>query len=116
MNQKSPFYSPICSKLMTMAERELTSFINAVTELYGVEQAKVSAEVWLGELESTHGLPGFTNQDWRAVTIAASARVANPLLTQGRIFIEYGTENLRGLFTSKTVEFTVPVLKANSHG
>jgi hypothetical protein len=101
---------------MTMAERELASFISAVTELYGVEQAKLSAEVWLDELESTHGMPGSTNHDWRAVTMAASARVANRLLTQGRIFIESGTEDLEVLFTSKTVEFTVPVLKADSHG
>jgi len=39
-----------CADLMTMAERELSAFFNAVTQLFGSEQAELSAEDWLQEL------------------------------------------------------------------
>lgn len=36
---------------MHMAERELAAFISAATELFGPEQARLSAEDWLEESE-----------------------------------------------------------------
>lgn len=63
--------------LMTMAERELGAFISVVTELFGSEQARVAAEDWLDELVLMETLPGSTSRDWRLITIAASARLAN---------------------------------------
>jgi hypothetical protein len=68
---------PTFAKLMTMAERELGSFISAVTELFGSEQARLAAEDWLDELALMEALPGLTSRDWRLITIAASARLAN---------------------------------------
>ena len=68
---------PTFAKLMTMAERELGAFISAVTELFGSEQAGLAAEDWLDELVLIEALPGLTSRDWRLITIAASARLAN---------------------------------------
>ena len=68
---------PTFAKLMTMAERELGAFISAVTELFGSEQARLATEDWLDELVLMETLPGLTSRDWRSITIAASARLAN---------------------------------------
>ena len=61
-----------------MAERELSAFFNAVTELYGPEQAEASAEDWLRDLMASNGLPTST-QEWRVLTIAAAAQLASRL-------------------------------------
>ena len=68
-----------CACLMSMAERELGAFISAVTELYGPEQATISAEDWLDELESIGRIPGSTTREWQLITIAESARLARRL-------------------------------------
>lgn len=68
---------PTFAKLMTMAERELGAFISAATELFGSEQVRLVAEDWLDELVLMETLPGLTSRDWRSITIAASARLAN---------------------------------------
>jgi hypothetical protein len=73
--------SPANADLMVSAERGLGAFIRAVTELFGPEQARLAAEDWVDELESTDALPGSTGRDWRAVTVAASARLARRLNT-----------------------------------
>lgn len=62
-----------------MAEHELWAFISAVKELFGPDQAQLSAVDWLDELESMDIQPGSTSRDWRAVTMAAAARLANRL-------------------------------------
>jgi hypothetical protein len=59
-----------------MAERELSAFFNAVTELYGSEQAKASADDWLYELMTSDDLPDST-REWRMVTIAAATQLAS---------------------------------------
>jgi len=67
---------PTFAKLMTMAERELGSFISGVTELFGSEQARLAVEDWLDELELMETLSGLNVRNWRSITIAASARLA----------------------------------------
>ncbi|MGA2743633.1 MAG: hypothetical protein ABSE44_02965 [Candidatus Sulfotelmatobacter sp.] len=62
-----------------LAERELASFLGAVTELFGPEQARISADDWLDESELMDSAPRSTVRDWRAVTVAASARLAHRL-------------------------------------
>jgi hypothetical protein len=62
-----------------LAERELSSFVRAVTELYGPRQAGLSAKDWLDESDSMDIPPFSTERNWRAVTIAASARLAKRL-------------------------------------
>jgi hypothetical protein len=69
-------YVPPCSDLMTMAERELSAFFNAVTQSFGSEQAELSAEDWLQELNGIDGLPTST-RGWRSITAKVSTRLAS---------------------------------------
>ena len=62
---------------MHMAERELFAFVGAVNELFGTEQAKLAAEDWLNESELMDSPPRSTSRDWRAISIAASAKLAD---------------------------------------
>jgi hypothetical protein len=79
MNTKESFSNSICTEQIQMAEREFSAFISAVEESLGPGQAQLSAVDWLDELELMDSQPGTTNRHWRAVTIAASARLANRL-------------------------------------
>jgi hypothetical protein len=65
-----------CADLVTMAEQELSAFFNAVTDLFGLEQAKISAEDWLRELIAIDGLPAST-REWRLITTKVSTRLAS---------------------------------------
>ena len=65
-----------CPDLATMAERELSAFFNAVTQLFGAKQAEISAEDWLHELTETDGLPASA-REWRLITAKASTRLAS---------------------------------------
>jgi len=79
MNPEEEFSNSTYADRMHLAERELASFISAVTELFGPEQARLSADDWLDESELMDSPPRSTGRDWRAVTVAASARLANRL-------------------------------------
>ncbi len=61
---------------MTMAERELSAFFNAVTRVFGSEQAELSAEDWLRELAEIDGLPASA-REWRSITAKVSTRLAS---------------------------------------
>ncbi len=78
-SEHTMFGSSTYADQMHLAERELASFIGAVTELFGPEQAQLSAEDWLDESELIDSPLRSTSRDWRAVTVAASARLANRL-------------------------------------
>ncbi|MGA8619491.1 MAG: hypothetical protein WB660_13370 [Candidatus Sulfotelmatobacter sp.] len=65
-----------CSDLTTMAERELSAFFNAITQLFGWEQAELSAEDWLHELIEIDGLPAST-REWRLITTKVLTRLAS---------------------------------------
>jgi hypothetical protein len=73
-------HTPGCTEVMTMAEQELAAFSGAVSELFGSEQAKLSAEDWLQELVAINSLPA-SNREWRLITIKASARLASRVNT-----------------------------------
>jgi hypothetical protein len=80
MNPFTPYKTstnsdPGCSDFMTMAERELSAFFNAVSQLFGSEQAERSAEDWLHELIEIDGLP-TSDREWRSVTAKVSSRLA----------------------------------------
>jgi len=68
-----------CADLMTMAERELSAFFNAVTQLFGSEQAELSAQDWLHELLAMKRLPASTGE-WRLITAKVATRLANRLI------------------------------------
>jgi hypothetical protein len=72
----SKYSNADCADLMTMAERELSAFFNAVTQLFGSQQAERSAEDWLNELIEIDDLPGST-REWRMISAKASTRLAS---------------------------------------
>ena len=77
MNKEESFRNSTCEDQINVAGRELSAFIRAVTELFGPEQARLSAGDWLDESELVGSPHTATRKEWRAVTIAASARLAN---------------------------------------
>ena len=77
MNSDESFDNSTYADQIHLAERELASFIGAVGKLFGPEQALLSADDWLDESELMDSPPRSTSRDWRAVTVAASARLAN---------------------------------------
>jgi len=66
--------SPRCADFITMAERELSAFFSAVTQLFGSEQAELSAQAWLHELIEIDGLP-TSAREWRLITAKVSTRL-----------------------------------------
>lgn len=81
MNSLAPYKSlknsnSRCADFMTMAERELSAFFNAVTQLFGSEQAELSAQDWLRESSEIDGLPAST-REWRLFTAKVSTRLAS---------------------------------------
>jgi hypothetical protein len=76
---REEFNDPIYEEQVHAAESELSAFVGAVTRLYGAEQARLSAEDWLDESELMDSPRRSTPRDWRAVTVAASAQLANRL-------------------------------------
>ena len=79
MNHNESFSIAKCAEQVHLAEQELSAFMAAVAQLFGPEQARLSAEDWLEESQLIDNPAPATNCDWRAVTIAASARLAHRL-------------------------------------
>jgi hypothetical protein len=79
MNMEESFCDSTYENHIHLAERELSAFIGAVAKLFGPEQAECSTEDWFDESDLMDGPPGSTSRDWRAVTVAASARLASRL-------------------------------------
>jgi len=77
MNGRDSFSELIYEQQTHVAERELASFLAAVTELYGPAQARFAAGDWLEEADLMDSPPRSEVRDWRSVTIAASARIAS---------------------------------------
>jgi hypothetical protein len=103
MNKDESFDNLTYAEQTHLAERELAAFIGAVRELFGPEQARLSAEDWLDESEVMDSPPRSTSRDWRAVTVAASARLAN------RITVARG----RGRLATSTDTKVPPILSSN---
>jgi hypothetical protein len=64
---------------MQIEDCEISAFVRVVTELYGPEQARISEKDWLDESDLLDDPPRSEIRDWHAVTIAASARLADRL-------------------------------------
>lgn len=77
MDEHEAFSNSVYEEQTHSAERELASFIGAVTKMFGPEEARASAEEWLEESELMDSPPLSTSRDWRSVTVAASARLAS---------------------------------------
>jgi hypothetical protein len=65
-----------CPDLMSRAERELSAFFKAVTQLFGKEQAEISADDWLQELIEADGLPAST-RELKWITAKVTTRLAS---------------------------------------
>jgi hypothetical protein len=94
MANKQSFSNPICGAETHGAERELSAFTGAVTELFGTEQARVATEDWLEELTLLDTPSRSKERNWRAVTIAAAARLAKRLdtATHGQSYSSTSTD------------------------
>ena len=77
MNEHESFSDLIYEEQTHLAERELSTFVIEVTESYGPERGKLSAKDWLDESDLMDSPPRSEARNWRAVTVAASARLAN---------------------------------------
>ena len=78
MKERASISDSLYEEELLVAERELSSFLAVVAELYGQEQAALSAEDWLHESALMDRRPPRSEAGkWRAVTIAAAARLAN---------------------------------------
>jgi hypothetical protein len=77
MKKRESFSDLLYEEQFRLAERELSAFIAAVTEMYGPQEAKLAAEDWLDESNLMDRPPRSEARDWRSVTIAASARLAS---------------------------------------
>jgi hypothetical protein len=71
---------PMNDTPVNIAEYELLTFINSVTDLFGPDQNKFLTEIWLDALASMDCMPGPASPDWPLVTLAASVRLAAQLL------------------------------------
>ena len=79
MSTNESFGKLICAEQILMAEDELSAFFTAVKQSFGEDQARLSAEDWLDESRRIDHPKRTTGREWRAVTIAASARMAKRL-------------------------------------
>ena len=62
MNKHESFSDSIYEEQSHVAERELFSFIAAVTELYGPEQAKLAASDWLDQSDLMDSPPDLRSE------------------------------------------------------
>ena len=69
-----------CEQPITVAERELRSFVGSVIDLLGSEGTKLLEDIWLDELAEMERTPEPASPLWRLVSIAASSRLADRLL------------------------------------
>lgn len=83
MNTPEPFSNSVYEEQTHLAEHELSSFIAVVTQSYGPELARLSADDWLDESDLIDSPPRSAPRNWRAVTIAASARLAHRITFNG---------------------------------
>jgi len=63
--------------LFALAEKELGSFVHAVEQLFGPEQARRSAVDWIHEMEVMNWPVGEAIPNWRQATIRASAQLCS---------------------------------------
>ena len=65
---------------VSVAERELRSFVGSVIDLLGPGGAKILEDIWLDELAEMERAPEPASAEWRLVSIAASSRLAGRLM------------------------------------
>jgi hypothetical protein len=76
MDSNLLFCSSIYLEQETKEDEELSAFTRAVADVFGPQQARLSEKDWLDESDSMDTPPLSTVRNWRAVSIAASFRLA----------------------------------------
>ena len=76
MDSNTSFSSSIYQEQETREDEELSAFARAVANLFGPQQTHLSERDWLDESDSMDTPPLSTVRNWRAVSIAASFRLA----------------------------------------
>jgi hypothetical protein len=79
MHEPESFSDLVYEEQTHLAEREPSSFMAAVKASCGPEHVELSAGDWLEESELMDSPPRFETRNWHAVTIAASAKLADRL-------------------------------------
>lgn len=79
MDSNITFSSSVYLEQETREDEELSTFTRAVADVLGPQQARLSERDWFAESDSMDTPPFSTVRNWRAVSIAASFRLAvNP--------------------------------------
>jgi hypothetical protein len=76
MDSNISFSSSIYLEQETREDEELSAFTRAVADVFGPQQASLSERDWLDEADSMDTPPLSTVRNWRAVSVAASFRLA----------------------------------------
>jgi hypothetical protein len=76
MESNITFSSSIYLEQETGEDAELSAFTRAVAEVFGPQQARLAERDWLDESDSMDTPPILVARNWRAVSIAASFRLA----------------------------------------
>lgn len=73
------------ANLIALVERELAAFASAVKELFGPDEVSLSMTEWVEVLESLDLLTRLGVSDFRRITVAASAKLAQRKLFRPRM-------------------------------
>lgn len=76
MDNNTLFSNSIYLEQETREDAELSAFTRTVADMFGTQQALLSERDWLSESDSMDTPPLSAVRNWRAVTIAASFRLA----------------------------------------
>lgn len=87
MIDRELFSKAIYDEQSQLEEREISSFIGAVTELFGLEEARVAEREWLEEESLIDAPPRSIERDWQSVTVAAFARLAGRIPIADRVWL-----------------------------
>ena len=77
MESNISFSNSIYLEQETREDEELMIFTRAVAEAFGSQEARLSEKDWLSETESMDTAPISLARNWRAISIAASFRLAS---------------------------------------
>ena len=71
-----PLSVDLVCEIMNFAENELAALYSAVLDLFGPEEAQITTEDWLRELEVMEWPPEAVIPNWRQPTLTAVRRLA----------------------------------------
>lgn len=84
----------IVAELIAYAENELAALYSAVNRLFGLEQAQLTADDWLRELEVMEWPSELPIPNWRQLTAVSVSRLADRI--GGRRYLCQSMDNCGG--------------------